>query len=294
MTVTDTGRRVLLVAHTGRSDIEELAKTTSHQLAAAGIELVGLVDEAEGLGLAAAGALGQSVELVLAMGGDGTLLRAADVARPFGAPILGINLGRVGFLAEADADEVDSVVQAIIDHDYSVVNRMTVDAVVEYQGAVIASGWALNEVSLEKATRERILDVVVEVDGHGVSAYGCDGVLIATPTGSTAYAFSAGGPIVWPSVEALLVVPSNAHALFARPLVVSAAVEIGVQIDPEGHDALVAFDGRRVTRVPAGARVLVRRGEQPVKMVRLEEQRFSARLVRKFSLPVHGWRDKRH
>lgn len=294
MTVTDTGRRVLLVAHTGRSDIEELAKNTSHQLAAAGIELVGLVDEAEGLGLAAAGALGQSVELVLAMGGDGTLLRAADVARPIGAPILGINLGRVGFLAEADADEVDSVVQAIIAHDYSVVNRMTVDAVVEYQGAVIASGWALNEVSLEKATRERILDVVVEVDGHGVSAYGCDGVLIATPTGSTAYAFSAGGPIVWPSVEALLVVPSNAHALFARPLVVSAAVEIGVQIDPEGHDALVAFDGRRVTRVPAGARVLVRRGEQPVKMVRLAEHRFSARLVRKFSLPVHGWRDKRH
>ncbi len=294
MTVTDTGRRVLLVAHTGRSDIEELAKTTAHQLAQAGIELVGLADESEALGLPPAGALGQSVELVLAMGGDGTLLRAADVARPIGAPILGINLGRVGFLAEADADEVDTVVQSIISHNYSVVNRMTVDAVIEHRGLLVASGWALNEVSVEKATRERILDVVVEVDGHGVSAYGCDGVLIATPTGSTAYAFSAGGPIVWPSVEALLVVPSNAHALFARPLVVSSAVEVGVHIDPDGHDALVAFDGRRITPVPAGAKVMVRRGEQPVKMVRLAEQRFSTRLVRKFSLPVHGWRDKRH
>ncbi|AZI57585.1 NAD kinase [Nakamurella antarctica] len=293
MTTTDTGRRVLLVAHTGRRDIEELATHAKDRLAAAGVDLVALPGEDEALGLAAIGVPAQSVELVLAMGGDGTLLRAAEVARAIGSPILGINLGRVGFLAEADADEVDAVVDAICSHDYSVSSRMTVEAVVEHHGEVIGTGWALNEVSLEKATRERILDVVVEVDGHGVSAYGCDGVLIATPTGSTAYAFSAGGPILWPSVEALLLVPSNAHALFARPLVVAPDVEIGLHIDPLGHAAVLACDGRRILQVPAGARVLVRRGEQAVKMVRLGEQRFSTRLARKFSLPVQGWRDKR-
>jgi len=152
----------------------------------------------------------------------------------------------------------------------------------------------LNEVSVEKATRERILDVVVEVDGRGVSAFGCDGVLCATPTGSTAYAFSAGGPIMWPDVEALLVVPSNAHALFARPLVVSPNSTVTIHVDPAGHDAIVACDGRRTHEVPPGATVVIRRGEQPVTMIKLGEQPFTDRLVAKFALPVHGWRERRY
>ena len=158
---------------------------------------------------------------MLALGGDGTLLRAAEHARPLRAPVLGINLGRVGFLTEVDVDQLDEALDAVIDRRYRVSSRMTVEVTVEHDGELIAVGWALNEISVEKGTRERILDVVVEVDGHGVSAYGCDGVLIATPTGSTAYTFSAGGPVLWPGVDALLVMPSNAHALFARALVVS-------------------------------------------------------------------------
>jgi NAD+ kinase len=171
---------------------------------------------------------------------------------------------------------------------------MTVDVRVEHEGEEIFRGWALNEISVEKSTRERILDVVVEVDGRGVSAYGCDGVLCATPTGSTAYAFSAGGPVLWPGVEALLVVPSNAHALFARPLVVGPASQVTVHIDPAGHHAVLACDGRRICAVPPGARVLMHRGERPVDLVKLRDQPFTDRLVRKFSLPVHGWRDARY
>jgi len=286
-------RQVLLVAHTGRGDIGSVAGHAAQILGDAGVQLVALPGEADALGLAVeeepAG-----LELVLALGGDGTLLRAAEQARPSGVPVLGVNLGRVGFLAEADADDLDEVLRAIIARDYSTRSRMTVDVRVEHEGEEIFRGWALNEISVEKSTRERILDVVVEVDGRGVSAYGCDGVLCATPTGSTAYAFSAGGPVLWPGVEALLVVPSNAHALFARPLVVGPASQVTVHIDPAGHHAVLACDGRRICAVPPGARVLMHRGERPVDLVKLRDQPFTDRLVRKFSLPVHGWRDARY
>lgn len=288
-------RRVLLVAHTGRSDIKHHAWHIRDTLATANIELVSLPGEDAVLGLPPSDPNGDdSIELVLSLGGDGTLLRAADTARPYGAAVLGVNLGKVGFLSEADPDQLDMVLQAIIERGYVIRERMTVDARVEQDGRELARNWALNEISVEKATRERILDVVVEVNSDGIWAFGCDGVMIATPTGSTAYAFSAGGPVMWPQVEALLVVPSNAHALFARPMIVSPSVEVSVHINPAGHEAVVACDGRRIVEVPAGARVRVRRGEYPVAMARLAESSFTERLVRKFGLPVHGWRGQRY
>ena len=287
-------RRILLVAHTGRHDIELLATRVQERLNRSGMELVGLGGEDSSLALAAVTPGDPDLELVLSMGGDGTLLRAAERARPFDVPVLGVNLGRLGFLSEAGPEALDAVMEAIVGRQYTVRERMTVDVRVEQQGAEFGRGWALNEVSVEKASRERILDVVVEVDGHGVSAFGCDGVLVATPTGSTAYAFSAGGPIIWPQVEALLIMPSNAFALFSRPMVVAPSVEVTVQIDPDGHGAAMACDGRRIVELPAGTTVRVRRGHQPVKMARLGDSPFADRLVRKFSLPIHGWRQQRH
>jgi NAD+ kinase len=219
---------MLLVAHTGRPDVDITARKVAEVMADAGIDLLASEGERRELGLnpfeptdEAQDADGPSIEMVVAIGGDGTLLRAAEQARPLSAPVLGINLGRVGFLTEVDVDHLDEALRAIIDQRYRVSSRMTVQLRVEHDGQFIAGGWALNEISVEKVTRERILDVVVEVDGHGVSAYGCDGVLCATPTGSTAYTFSAGGPVLWRGVDALLVMPSNAHALFAWALVVS-------------------------------------------------------------------------
>jgi NAD+ kinase len=308
--VTDTadaaappkGRTMLLVAHTGRPDIVSVAAHVRGRLEAAGVALVALDPEAAELGMPEMSGPQnrpvtehpESVELVLTLGGDGTLLRGAEEARARHAPVLGINLGRVGFLTETDADHLDVALDAVIGRDYRISERMTVDVAVVHEGRQVAAGWALNEVSVEKATRERILDVVVEVDGRGVSAFGCDGVLCATPTGSTAYAFSAGGPIIWPGVEALLVMPSNAHALFARPLVVGADSTVSLHLDPQGHEAVLACDGRRSVEIPPGARVHMRAGAIPVRLVRLTDEPFTDRLVRKFSLPVHGWRDRRH
>jgi NAD+ kinase len=168
-----------------------------------------------------------------------------------------------------------------------------VDVTVTVDGSLVATEWALNEASVEKLSRERILDALIEVDGRPVSAFGCDGVLCATPTGSTAYAFSAGGPIIWPDVEALLVVPSNAHAMFARPLVVSRNSVITVAIDPDGQSAVLTCDGLRHIALPAGARVQVRSGRTPVRLARLWPGPFTDRLVHKFALPVKSWRSRR-
>ena len=186
------------------------------------------------------------------LGGDGTLLRAAETARPVGVPLLGVNLGHVGFLAEAEQESLNEALRAIIDGGYEVEERMTVDAVAFVDGDEIARSWALNEVSVEKSSRERILEVVLEVDCRPVSAFGCDGVLCSTPTGSTAYAFSAGGPIMWPQVQALLLVPSNAHALFARPMVISPDSQVAIEIQPTGPPAVLDCDGRRTAALPSG------------------------------------------
>ena len=144
----------------------------------------------------------KGAEVALVLGGDGTLLRAAELARPAGVPLLGVNLGHVGFLAEADPELLDEAVNAVIENDYRVEERMTVEAAVTVNGGPVRRDWALNEAAVDKTSRTRILDVVLEVDGRPVTGFGCDGVLCATPTGSTAYAFSAGGPVVWPEVEA--------------------------------------------------------------------------------------------
>jgi NAD+ kinase len=296
--VTDD-REVLLVMHTGRVEARHTAEKAASWLAAGGIRLRVLADEASSVDRSCYqrvvpygpdAAVG--TELVFVLGGDGTLLRAAELARPADVPVLGVNLGRVGFLAEADSDALEDVVNQVIRRDYRVEDRMTVDVTATVAGQQIAENWALNEASVEKSSRERILDVLIEVDDRPVSAFGCDGVLCATPTGSTAYAYSAGGPIVWPDVQALLVVPSNAHAMFARPLVVSPDSVVAVEVDPAGHPAVLCCDGRRTVDLPPGARVAVVGGHKPLKLVRLGVAPFTDRLVRKFELPVQGWRSR--
>jgi len=294
--VTGT-REVLLVVHTGRESARKSAERVAERFHRAGVALRVLDVEANSL----ASSCGNSVvgvdedaargtELVFVLGGDGTLLRAAELARPAGVPVLGVNLGRVGFLAEADSDALDDAVGRVLAGEYRVEERMTVDVTATLDGRVIASTWALNEASVEKSSRERILDVIIEVEGRPVSAFGCDGVLCATPTGSTAYAFSAGGPVVWPDVAALLVVPSNAHAMFTRPLLVSPSSVVAVEVDPGGHPAVLFCDGQRAFDLPPGARVEVVGGSAPVKLVRLWDGPFTDRLVSKFSLPVQDWR----
>ncbi|MEU0881654.1 NAD kinase [Lentzea sp. NPDC005914] len=290
-------REVLLVVHTGHQSNIDLARQVAGRLAVGGVTTRVLDDEARDLGpscctkvVPADDHAAEGTELVLVLGGDGTLLRGAELARPARVPVLGVNLGRVGFLAEADSDALHEAVGHVLERDYFVEERMTLDLVATVNGEVVVKTWALNEISVEKLIRERILEVVVEVDGRPVSAFGCDGVLCATPTGSTAYAFSAGGPVVWPDVQAILVVPSNAHALFARPLVVSPKSHVAFEIEQTGHPAALSADGRRTFELPAGARIEIVEGEVPLKVVRLRQAPFTDRLVEKFALPVKGWR----
>src|SRR5437762_4809870 len=219
-------REALLVTHTGRRDSTAHARTVAADLLAAGVAVRVLAGEAGDLGLPGVTPVtgmdaAQGVEIVFALGGDGTLLRAAELARPAKAPLLGINLGKVGFLAEAEIGDVDKAVREIVEGSYTVDERLTIDVTAEHGGRLVGNSWALNEVTVEKGAREKMLELLVEVDGRPLSRYGCDGVVCATPTGSTAYAFSAGGPVVWPEVEALLLVPISAHALFSGPLVTS-------------------------------------------------------------------------
>jgi len=301
-------RVILLVVHTGRDEATETARRVEKVLGDNGIGLRVLSAEAVDRGplrldpgdLRAIGVDIEVVdpdeyaavgcELVLVLGGDGTFLRAAELARNAEIPVLGVNLGRIGFLAEAEAEAIDTVLEHVIARDYRIEQRMTLDIVVRAEGRVITHGWALNEASLEKGARLGVLGVVVEIDGRPVSAFGCDGVLVSSPTGSTAYAFSAGGPVVWPDLEAILVVPNNAHALFARPMVTSPNAMIAIEIEADSHEALVFCDGRREMRVPAGGRLEVTKCAAPLKWVRLDSAPFTDRLVRKFRLPVTGWR----
>ncbi|MFC7933318.1 NAD kinase [Streptomyces cinereoruber] len=291
-------RTVFLLAHTGRPAAVRSAELVVQGLLRSGLGVRVLEAEAADLPLPSSvqkvpEACSEAIddcELLVVLGGDGTLLRGAEFSRASGVPMLGVNLGRVGFLAEAERDDLDKVVERVVTRAYEVEERMTLDVTVHQNGDVLHRDWALNEAAVQKVSPERMLEVVLAIDGRPVTGFGCDGVICATPTGSTAYAFSAGGPVIWPEVEALLMVPIGAHALFAKPLVTTPESVLAVEVEPHTPHGVLWCDGRRTVELPAGARVEVRRGAVPVRLARLHHASFTDRLVAKFALPVSGWR----
>jgi NAD+ kinase len=288
-------RAVLLVVHNGRPGATAAARELSESLVAAGIEVRVFTSEAAEIACAGAtsvdddGEAAAGAELVVAFGGDGTLLRAAEYARPHRVPLLGVNLGHVGFLAETDPMSLDVTAAKILSGDYEVEERLALDVKVLRDGAAVIHDWALNDVSVEKDSREHMVNLILEIDGRPLSRWGCDGLVCATPTGSTAYAFSAGGPVVWPSVQAVLVVPISAHALFARPLVVSPASTVAIELSDPASSAVMFCDGRRSHPLRPGDRLEIVPSVEPVPLVRLRSAPFTDRLVEKFQLPVQGW-----
>lgn len=279
-------RRALVVTHGGREEAVQATRDVVRELERAGVEPVLAAEDADAADL-------PSFELAVVLGGDGTILRAAELTRGTGVPLLGVNLGHVGFLAESERDDIGEAVRRLTAGEFDVEERGTLDVRVIHPDGSVGTGWALNEAALEKVDRSRMLEVLLEVDGHPLSSFGCDGIVAATATGSTAHAFSAGGPVVWPDVDGMILVPISAHALFARPLVVGPRSLLAIEVLERSPAAgLVTLDGRRRLEVPHGSRVEVTRSAVPVRLARLTPAPFTTRLVNKFDLPVDGWRGR--
>lgn len=281
--------KVGLVVHTGRPGSVSAAAEAAELLSAAGVG-VHTVDEddpPEGLPepLVPASEFAQGIDLTISLGGDGTLLRAAHLCRGAGVPVLGINLGRLGFLAEGDRDQLDRLLGAVAEGDYEVEERPTLDvSAVGPDGDELTAGWALNEVSVEKTARQRVLLMDVHVGSSFFARIPADAMVVATPTGSTAYAFSAGGPILSPRVRATLVTPVAPHSVFGRTVVVAEDEVVRVDVLPDQDDAIVSCDGRPPVTVPAGGAVSVVGGGTPVRLARVDPRDFYGLVRAKFGL----------
>ena len=227
------------------------------------------------------------IDLAVVLGGDGTMLRAAEIFRGKQVPILGINLGHVGFLAEIERPSLTEIVDAIASGTFSIEERMSLNYQLLRGGKVIQSGWALNEVLVERNDHQMI-DLFVQIDHRPLSRWWCDAVICATPTGSTAYAYSAGGPVVWPEVDALVLLPLAAHALFSKPMVVSPHSEIAIDLESDSAD--LNADGIRRTKLQKNDRIVLTSDQEDVLLAHIKPATFTDRIVAKFKLPVEGWR----
>lgn len=230
-------------------------------------------------------------ELIVVLGGDGTILKAAEYTHALGVPLLGFNLGRVGFLAEAEISDIDTVVTSIVERSWSPETRIMIGVAVVRGDAEVYSSFAVNEIAVEKVARELMAELRVSVDGSPLMAWAGDGIVVSTPTGSTAYAFSAGGPVIWPTANVLLAVPISAHALFAKPIVVSPESSISVEVLSQA--AIATLDGRRKADLVEGDVVTVTKFPQSLLFARVHSTSFTQRLVAKFRLPTSGWREMR-
>ena len=279
-------RNLLIVCNPSRKDAIAAAVQLQQKLSSTfGIYTISDVDIA-GVTNAQVDTLPE-IEVGVVLGGDGTMLRAAEVAQERGIALLGVNLGHVGFLSEVENSKISEVIDALLEKSYVIDPRITLGYSVHRNGNLVDTGWALNEVTVERE-KASMVELFLEIDNRPISRWGCDGLICSTPTGSTAYAFSAGGPIVWPEVDALVVLPISAHALFSRPLVIAPTSQIAVVI--ESNEAFLSADALRKFHLLQGDRVVVTKNPRIIKLAHLKNTVFSDRLVAKFKLPVEGWR----
>lgn len=282
-----SSRKAILVINATRPEAVQAATTLSTLLAKSEFELFTCsAVEISGVQTVALDQLPDS-EIVIVLGGDGTILRGAEISRLRKIPLLGVNLGHVGFMAEVEKLSLEAVASSVIAKSYTTDPRMVLAYSVERNGSQVSSGWSLNEVTIER-TESTMVELLVQVDRRPLSRWGCDGLIASTPTGSTAYAFSAGGPILWPNVDAIVLLPISAHALFARPMVVSHKSEIVVEV--ESTAAMLSADALREFPLIEGDRVTITGDESVVLLAHVQPTLFTDRLVAKFKLPVEGWR----
>jgi NAD+ kinase len=276
-------KSVLLVTHPMRPEARSSANELTQLFSTKQIKVYSTIDTVGANNFADS----DQVDIAVVLGGDGTMLRAAQICRGKNTPILGINLGHVGFLAEIERPSMGEIVDAIASGAFKVEERMSLNYELQRGGKSIFNGWALNEVLVERNDHQMI-DLFVQIDHRPLSRWWCDSVICATPTGSTAYAYSAGGPVVWPEVDALVLLPLAAHALFSRPMVVSPNSEIVLDLESESAD--LNADGVRRTKVEKNDRIVLTTAKEDVLLAHIRSATFTDRLVAKFKLPVEGWR----
>ena len=282
-------RGAVLVVNPSREEALLSARELALLLGEAGFNLVTTSDVSiEGVrSISLVDLQSEEIEIAVVLGGDGTILRGAELTLERNIPLLGINLGHVGFLAEVEKPSIKAISQSVIDRTYLHEDRMVLGYSVIREDKVISEGWALNEITVERDSTTMV-ELFLEIDHRPLSHWGCDGLICSTPTGSTAYAFSAGGPIMWPEVDAFVLLPISAHALFSRPMVISTKSEIVVTV--ESQKALLSADALRKFALVAGDRVVITRNPHTIKLAHIKATRFTDRLVAKFKLPVEGWR----
>jgi len=276
-------KTALLVTHPTRPEAISTANELAKLLAQKQIDVLATIKTVGANDFKAS----DKIDLAVVLGGDGTMLRAAEIFRGKQVPILGINLGHVGFLAEIERPSLTEIVDAIASGTFSIEERMSLNYQLLRAGKVIESGWALNEVLVERNDHQMI-DLFVQIDHRPLSRWWCDAVICATPTGSTAYAYSAGGPVVWPEVDALVLLPLAAHALFSKPMVVSPNSEIAIDLESDSAD--LNADGIRRTKLQKNDRVVLTSDKEDVLLAHIKPATFTDRIVAKFKLPVEGWR----
>lgn len=260
------------VVHAGRPAAVEAADELRAALTARGVRAVD-VDE-----------VATDVDLVVAVGGDGTFLRAAYVAARVGSPVLGVKVGRLGFLTEVEPPSAVALVLEALDGRAPVEERLAVVAEAA-DGRSFPPQWAMNEIMVEKRARHRLIRLKVAVDGEYVTTFSADGVIVATPTGSTAYSFSARGPIVSPDVACLVVTPIAAHMVFDRSFVLGAGRVVTLEVVGD-EPGLVSADGRETQEIPVGTEVRIHASERPARLVRRDDAAgFLTRVRDKFDLP---------
>lgn len=277
-----------MVTHPERAEASKLAGTLGAGLVARGIEV--RVPASAGLRApldqyaVEPGAFAPGLDFVVSLGGDGTMLHTVDLVYRDHVPVLGVNLGQLGYLADVEPDDLDAAVERVLRGDYSIEERTVVRVAVESEGPAAGTWAALNECLLEKAHSRRLVHLAVSIGGEFFTTYAADGMIVATPTGSTAYAFSARGPIISPGLRCLLLTPVSPHMLFDRSLVLHPDEEVRFEVVDE-PDVELSVDGRTLGTLSVGDAVACRAGEWPARLIVFAQRHFHQTLKAKFELP---------
>lgn len=276
-------RRIGVVGHAEYDGLPAALRTLVDVASAHGLEVFA-EERIRALAPGAGGFRPDAVDLLVTLGGDGTLLRGARLVAPYHTPVLGVNLGYLGFLTSVPPDELPTALERVLAGDFWLDRRFTLEARVVHDGEDVGPSYiALNDAVLHKGGFARVVRLAVYVGANRepIGSYSADGIIVSTPTGSTAYSLSAGGPIVEPSVDCILATPICPHTLAVRPLVVPASMEIAVEVLTPSEEIILTIDGQEGATLRRGDRIVVRRGTAEVPLVRLPGQSFFSTLRRK-------------